>query len=287
MAKDTFFCPKMTLNCRGKIKNLSTPLVMGILNIAPDSFYDGGRYTDIHSMLNKAASMVSEGADIIDVGAASTRPGAALIDPTNEINKLRPALKHLNREFPDTIISVDTYHSSTVAMAIDEGAHMINDISAGSFDPQMFATIAAYNIPYIIMHIQGTPETMQLNPSYDNIINDMVGYFSRKIIELNNLGVHDVIIDPGFGFGKTLEHNYHILSEMDFLRMFERPILVGLSRKSMINRVLSINPEKALNGTTVLNTIALMKGADILRVHDVKEARETIKIMGMINAKPR
>ncbi len=285
MAKDTFFCPKMTLNCRGKIKNLSTPLVMGILNITPDSFYDGGRYTDKHTMHEKAAAMVSAGADIIDVGAASTRPGAALIDPTEEISKLRPVIRHLSREFPDTVISVDTYHASTVAVAVDEGAHMINDISAGSIDPKMFKTIAAYNIPYIIMHIQGTPENMQINPTYNNIIGEMADYFCEKLAILNNMGVHDVIIDPGFGFGKTVAHNYQVLSEMDFLQVFERPVLVGLSRKSMINKVLGINPDNALNGTTVLNTIALMKGADILRVHDVKEARETIKIMEMMNSK--
>ncbi len=278
MAKDTFFCPKETLRCRGKIINLSTPKVMGILNITSDSFYDGGKYLKINQILRHAENMLDEGADIIDIGAASSRPGADLIQPLDEQVRLLPALKALTKEFPDAIWSVDTYNADTAKIACHEGAHIINDISAGSFDKEMFNVIAALKVPYIMMHVQGTPQTMQVNPTYDDLLQAVVRYFSKRISRLKQLGVNDIVIDPGFGFGKTIDHNYQLLNNLDLLKLFEQPILVGLSRKSMINNLLNIRAEEALNGTTVLNTIALYKGAAILRVHDVKEAKEVVQL---------
>ncbi len=282
MAKDTFFCPKKTLCCRGKIINLSAPLVMGILNITPDSFFDGGKYGVIPDILSRAEQMLKEGAGIIDLGAASTRPGAKLIHPEEEIKRLLPGLKALTEEFPEALFSVDTYNAKTAEAAVDRGAHMINDISAGAFDKNMFATIARLQVPYIIMHIKGTPDTMQKNPQYDDLIREVVRYFADRIHDLNRLGVHDIIIDPGFGFGKTLEHNYELLNNLDFFKIFDVPVLAGVSRKSLVNKVLGIGAADALNGTTVVNTMALLRGADILRVHDVKEAVEAIKITQMV-----
>lgn len=279
MAKDTFFCPKMTLQCRGKIINLSTPKVMGILNISPDSFYDGGKFLTTQQLLKQAESMLHEGADIIDVGAVSTRPGAAIATAEEEQKRLIPAFRDLVREFPGAIWSIDTYHADTARKVYDEGAHIINDISAGAFDKEMFPTIASLQVPYIIMHIKGHPANMQENPIYNDLIQDVVAYFAEKLYQLQQLGVHDVVIDPGFGFGKTLEQNYHLLRELDFFRLFERPILAGISRKSMINKVLHTTPKDALNGTTVLNTLALERGASILRVHDVREARQAVDLV--------
>ncbi len=278
MAKDTFFCPKMTLQCRGKIINLSSPRVMGILNITPDSFYDGGRYLVLKDILQRAGDMLNEGADIIDVGAASSRPGAAIAEAREEQKRLLPVVEALTREFPEAILSIDTYNADTAKKAINAGAHIINDISAGSFDKDMFATIASLKVPYIIMHMKGTPATMQDNPVYNDLIHDVISFFSDKLHQLQQLSVHDVVIDPGFGFGKTLEHNYQLLGQLDFFRLFERPILVGLSRKSMINKVLRIKPEEALFGTTVMNTLALTKGACMLRVHDVKVAKQVVDL---------
>lgn len=277
-AKDTFFCPKKTLQCRGKIINLSTPLVMGILNLTPDSFYDGGKYHDIHAITGHVAGMLAEGASMIDIGAASTRPGAPLVGPQEEMGRLLPVLDTLVNEFPDAVWSVDTYNADTAHAAIDHGAHMINDISAGRFDTNMFSTIARLQVPYVMMHIQGTPRDMQKDPVYDDILKEVISYFSEKIDTLRSKGVHDIIIDPGFGFGKTIDHNYQLLKQLDFLQIFETPLLAGLSRKSMINKVLHVNPEQALNGTTVLNTLALVKGASILRVHDVKPAVEAVRL---------
>jgi dihydropteroate synthase len=281
MAKDTFFCPKMTLNCRGKIINLSEPLVMGILNITPDSFFEDSRVSSPEAALEHARRMLGQGAHILDVGAASTRPGAPLVPAATEMERLQPVLHILARELPDAVISVDTYWGETAAMAVAEGAHIINDISAGAFDPKMFETIASLQVPYIMMHTKGTPDSMQQNPEYDDVTREVVHYFSEKVMQLNRLGVHDIIIDPGFGFAKTVEHNYRLLQQLDFFRIFNLPVLVGVSRKSMINKVLGTKPENALNGTTVVNTIALLKGAAILRVHDVKEAVQAIKICKM------
>jgi dihydropteroate synthase len=278
MAKDTFFCPKKTLNFRGKIINLSSPLVMGVMNITPDSFYDGGHYRNPIDAINLAGKHLDEGAHILDMGAASSRPGAGIIDPDTEQQRLLPALKAVLKQFPDAIISVDTYHSGTARMALDAGAHMINDISAGNIDPDMFDTVAKYRVPYAIMHMQGTPANMQENPQYKHLLKEVAAFFSEKTAILKSKGLHDIIIDPGFGFGKTLEQNYQLLASLGFFAITGLPIMVGFSRKSMINKVLGTKPENALNGTTVLNTLALDRGANILRVHDVKEAVEAIKL---------
>ena len=279
MAKDTVFWPKKTLNCGGKIINLSSPLVMGIMNITPDSFFDGGRYKNPLNAVTHAGELLSAGASIIDMGAASSRPGAGIIDPVTEQKRLMPALKAVVKQYPEAIISIDTYHSSTAKRAIESGAHMINDISAGHLDPAMFKTIANLQVPYIMMHMQGTPENMQHNPVYENLIKEIARFFSERIEHLKQLGVHDILIDPGFGFGKTLEQNYRLLGSLDYFSIFDLPLVVGLSRKSMVNKVLGVKPSEALNGTSVLHTMALQNGADILRVHDVKEATEAIKIV--------
>ncbi len=280
MRKEAFLCSKKTLNCKGKIINLSSPLVMGVMNITPDSFYDGGKYRHPLDAITQAERLLENGANILDMGAASSRPGAGIIDPEEEQQRLLPALQAVVKQFPEATISIDTYHSSTARMAIEAGAHMINDISAGRIDQEMFNTIAELQIPYVMMHMQGMPDTMQTNPQYQHLVKEVAAFFSEKIEKLRTLGVHDIIIDPGFGFGKTLEHNYSLLANLDYFIMFDLPLMVGFSRKSMINKLLGTNPEQALNGTTVLNTLALDKGADILRVHDPREALEAIKIVG-------
>lgn len=282
MQKDTFFISKQTLNCRGKIINLSSPLVMGILNITPDSFFDGGRYNKPLEIIKQADKLLSEGAEILDLGAASTRPGSLLVDPLKEQERLLPAINLILKQFPSAILSIDTYHASTARAAIAEGAHIINDISAGALDPLMFPTIAELQVPYIIMHMQGTPADMQQNPVYEEVTRDILFFFAQKVEQLRKLGVHDIIIDPGFGFGKTLEDNYRLLHNLAYFKIFELPILAGVSRKSMINKILNTQPQEALNGTAVLNTIALQKGASILRVHDAREAVQAIKIVEML-----
>lgn len=256
---------------------------MGVVNITPDSFYDGGRYLRPWDATKLAEKHLSEGASIIDIGAASSRPGAPITDPREEQERLLPSLKMIVQHVPNAIISVDTYHASTARVALENGAHMINDISAGSIDPAMLETIARYNVPYIIMHMQGRPGNMQDHPAYNNLVKDIALFFSEKINMLKSLGVHDIIIDPGFGFGKTLEHNYQLLANLEYFSIFDMPLMVGFSRKSMISKVLGTKPEQALNGTTVLNTLALEKGADILRVHDVREAMEAIEITAFYN----
>lgn len=282
MLKNTFFQSKRTLNCRGKIINLSTPAVMGIMNLTPDSFYDGGRYKNDWEVIKHAGQMLDEGALILDLGAASSRPGAGLIDPEKEKKRLLPALELILKNFPDAIVSIDTYNASTAETAIKNGAHMINDISAGSVDSRMLEIIAQLQVPYVIMHMKGVPETMQNNPVYDDPVKEIAYYFSQKVDQLRQLGVHDIIIDPGFGFGKSVQDNYRLLEKLEYFKIFELPVMVGVSRKSMINKVLEITSKDALNGTTALNTIALQKGADILRVHDVKQAMEAIKIVQML-----
>lgn len=280
--QDTFFETKSTLNCRGKIINLSSPLVMGIINLGPDSFYDGGKHRSSWDIIKLAGRLLDEGATILDLGAASTRPGAPLISAAAERRRLMPALELLLKEFPQAILSIDTYNATVAREAIENGAHMINDISAGTFDPLMFATIAELRVPYVMMHIKGKPENMQQNPTYDDVVKEIAAYFAEKIFQLRQMGVHDIILDPGFGFGKSLEDNYRILNQLDYFKLFELPLLAGISRKSMINKVLNTQPAGALNGTTVLNTIALEKGASILRVHDAREAAEAIKLTEML-----
>ncbi len=256
---------------------------MGILNITSNSFFDGGKYKTQKDILIQCEKMLSEGAAIIDIGAVSTRPGADKVSEENEIARLLPVLKIIRKYLSDTIISIDTYRSSIAEIVIDNGADIINDISGGNFDDRMFETIAKLKVPYIIMHIKGTPQNMQLNPTYKNVVKEIKDFFFKKIEELKTIGVNNIIIDPGFGFGKTVEHNYQILNHLDTFKSLGVPVLAGLSRKSMINKVLNTKPKDALNGTTVLNTIALLKGTDILRVHDVKEAIEVIKIVSELN----
>ena len=285
--KDTFFSRKLTINCGGELLDLSQPKIMGVLNITPDSFYDGGKYASKENILGRVRTMINDGCDILDIGAYSSRPGAEIITPSEELKRLSPVLEIVRVEFPDIIISVDTFRSEVVKKVVaDFNVNIINDISAGNLDDKMFETIAELNVPYILMHMQGNPQSMQNNPQYNNVIRELMEYFSEKVEKLKLLGVHDLIIDPGFGFGKTVDHNYRILKYLDDFKIFELPILVGLSRKSMIFKLLEISPEEALNGTTALNTLALINGANILRVHDVKEAKESIKLTNtFLNAK--
>ncbi len=278
----TFFQMKKYLTVRGKLLDCSTPMVMGILNLTPDSFYDGGSFEDENDILHHVHKMINDGATIIDIGAQSTRPNAELISADQEWKRLFRPLAMLRRNFPDTVFSVDTFYAEVADFAVAEGADMINDISGGSIDEKMFAMISKLKVPYVLMHIQGAPQTMQQNPQYDNVVKEVMDYFIERIQKLIALGVPDIIIDPGFGFGKTVEHNFELLSNLDLFKIFERPVLAGLSRKSMINKILGIKAEDALNGTTVLNTLALLKGASILRVHDVKEAVETIKLVNHV-----
>lgn len=252
---------------------------MGILNITPDSFFDGGLYTTEKEVKKQVEKMLIDGADIVDIGAYSSRPNAKHISAKEEKERMIPTLSFLVKEFPQAIFSVDTFRASIAKQAIETGAHIINDISGGSMDDKMFKTIAELNVPYILMHMQGTPQNMQENPSYDDIVYDISSYFSRKVKELRALGVNDIVLDSGFGFGKNHEHNYELLRRLEELDLFELPMLVGVSRKSMIYKYLDILPQESLNATTAINTMALLKGANLLRVHDVKEAAEVVKII--------
>lgn len=278
-AKDTFFAKKSTINCGGKLLALDTPLIMGILNLTADSFFDGGKYQSVEQALIQTEKMLAEGADIIDIGAVSTKPGSELIDPEKEWEIIKPVLIAIIQKFPEIIVSIDTYNSFTAEQSVKNGAHIINDISGGNFDKNMFKTIAALKVPYILMHIKGEPKNMQDNPQYQNVVAEVMEFFTKKVNDLKALGVNDIILDPGFGFGKTLNHNYELLNNLNLFEIFELPILAGLSRKSMINKVLNINSIEALNGTSVLNTMALINGANILRVHDVKEAKECVELI--------
>ncbi len=275
---------KKSLNCNGRLVDLSTPAVMGILNLTPDSFHDGGKYIQNEVYLHHAESMLKAGALFIDIGAQSTRPGSARLTAEQEWERLETALLKLMKEFPAANFSIDTYHAAVAKRSVHAGAVLINDISGGSMDPAMFQTIAELHVPYIMMHIQGTPETMQLAPAYEDVVTEVIDYFNEKIGQLNSLGHTDILIDPGFGFGKTIAHNYELLRKMDLLKITGRPVVAGLSRKSMITKVLGISNMEALNGTSVLNTIALLKGADILRVHDVKEAVQAIYLVRQLGA---
>jgi dihydropteroate synthase len=256
----------------------TTPLLMGILNSTPDSFFDGGLYTSEVKWLQKTADMIEAGADIIDIGAYSTRPGAVNISEEEELERLIPVIISIRRHFPEQIISVDSFRASVVEKAVAEGADIINDISGGTIDSGMFPAVARLQVPYILMHIKGTPQTMQLSPSYENVVMEVNAYFEERIKLLTELDFFKIIIDPGFGFGKTLEHNFELFNNLEKFQSFNAPLLVGISRKSMIHKVLNISSKEALNGTTVLNTLALTKGASILRVHDVKEAKEVIDL---------
>ncbi len=273
------FNPHLTLNCAGRLLSLEEPIVMGILNLTPDSFYDGGQHDSDSKILTQVENMLLQGASIIDIGAVSTRPGADLLDAKVEGERLIPTLKKIVGNFPEAIISIDTFRSEVARKCVEHGAAMINDISGGSLDQDMFKTIAELaHIPYVLMHIQGTPADMQTNPQYTDVALEVLDYFIQKTTQLVDLGAHDVILDPGFGFGKTVEHNYELLQKMHVFKMLDWPILAGLSRKSMIYKVLESSAAEALNGTSVLNFEALKQGAKILRVHDVAPAIETIKL---------
>lgn len=276
MAKDTFLYRKTTLNLRGKLFDLARPCVMGIINITPDSFYDNSRATSIDQALAKAERHLKEGAAFLDLGAYSSRPGAEHIHEDEELSRLIPFVEAIHKNFPEAFLSVDTFRAKVAAAAIASGAHVINDISAGELDEAMFDTIASLDVPYIMMHMKGTPQNMKDQANYTNIHIEVADYFSEKISRLTKMGVKDLVIDPGFGFSKTTEQNYELLQRLEDLQLFGRPVLTGISRKGMIYKTLEITAEESLNGTTALNTISLMKGASILRVHDVKEALECI-----------
>lgn len=268
------------INVNGFLLDLSSPCVMGILNVTPDSFYAGSRMQTEIDITHRIEQIVGEGAGIIDVGAYSSRSNAENVSPAEEMERLRMGLGILRKVQPDAIVSVDTFRADVARMCVEEyGVAIINDIAAGEMDGDMFRTVADLNVPYIMMHMQGTPQNMQQNPHYDNLLKEVFMYFARKVQQLRDLGVKDIILDPGFGFGKTVEHNYELLAHLEEFRIFELPLLAGVSRKSMIYRLLGTTPQEALNGTTVLDTICLLKGADILRVHDVREAVETVKIV--------
>jgi len=276
--KGTNFKPKYRLRANGKVLNLAKPVVMGIINLTPDSFFDGGTLISQEDILIKADKHIQEGAAILDLGAVSTRPGAAEVSEDEELRRLLPALRLLRNTYPEVFISVDTFRSNVALAAAEEGADIINDISGGIFDTEMFKVVAKTKLPYVIMHMQGTPKTMQKDPKYKNVTKEVFDFLKGQIKKAKAAGVKQVITDVGFGFGKTVEHNFTLLQELKKFEKLECPMLVGLSRKSMTNKVLNIKAADALNGTTVLNTISLLNGANILRVHDVKEAREAIKL---------
>jgi dihydropteroate synthase len=282
MAEKNFFEPKQSLNIKGKLIDLSSPKVMGILNITPDSFYSNSRTKSIDEALTKAAQFLNEGATFIDVGGYSSRPGAKDISTSEEVDRLVPVVESLVKAFPEAVISIDTFRAKVAEETISAGAHIINDIAAGDMDEQMFETVAKLQVPYMMMHMKGTPQNMQQNPVYDNVLLEVIDYLAKKVAALKALHVHDVIIDPGFGFGKTIEHNYELLNQIEAFKIFKLPILVGFSRKGMIYKTLGTSAAEALNGTSVLNTIALQKGAGILRVHDVREAVECVQLVGML-----
>jgi len=272
----------MTINCKGQLIDLSSPKVMGILNITPDSFYDGNYYKTEKEILKQVEKMLNEGATFVDVGASSSRPNSKHISEDEELKRIIPIVELLLKHYPEILLSIDTFRSKIADHCINSGACIINDISAGQLDHNMMPTIASLNVPYIMMHMRGTPQDMQLQIDYNNLVKDILFYFSERIAEARKLGIKDLIVDPGFGFSKTLEQNYELLNRLELLKMTELPILAGLSRKSMIYKTLEITAQKSLNGTTALNTIALQKGVKILRVHDVKEAVECIKLTNQL-----
>ncbi len=273
-----------TLNCRSQLLDLSRPVVMGILNATPDSFFDGGRYTDEVSILKQTEKMLAEGAAILDVGGASSRPGAAEVSENEELERVIPVIEAIKNHFSEAIISIDTWRAGVAKATVEAGASMVNDISGGQFDAKMFETVAGLDVPYILMHIQGTPDTMQQNPRYEDVVTEVLDFFVQKIEKLRALGVKDIVLDPGFGFGKTVEHNFQLLKNLHvFGHVTSLPVLAGISRKSMICKVLKVNPEHALNGTTALHIVALQQGAKILRAHDVREAMEVIKLWEMLD----
>lgn len=268
------------INAGGTLLDLSIPRVMGIINVTPDSFYEGSRVEGEKEIVETAVSMIKDGASILDVGGYSSRPYAQAVSPGEEEKRVLSAIRFILKEIPDAVISVDTFRAAVAEKAVTEyGALIINDISGGEADGEMFGVVSKLNVPYIMMHMQGTPQNMQLNPQYDDVVNDIILFFAKKITQLTRAGAKDIIVDPGFGFGKTVEQNYELLNGLDYFKTIEAPLMVGISRKSMIYKLLETTSEEALNGTSVAHSIALMKGADMLRVHDVKEAVQAIKII--------
>lgn len=272
----------MTINCNGNLIDLSTPKVMGILNVTPNSFYDGGKHKEINSIIHQVDKMLSEGADFIDIGAYSSKPSAEFVSEAEEIKRLESIIKSLVDTFPNIILSVDTFRANVAKTAVENGVAIVNDISAGLLDDKMLETVSQLKVPYIMMHMRGNPQKMQSLTHYADIVKEMIFYFSERIQKARSSGISDIVIDPGFGFAKSLEQNYEVLNKMELFSMLELPLLAGISRKSMIYKVLESSPQEALNGTSVLNTIALQKGAKILRVHDVKEAVECIKLVNKL-----
>ncbi|MCX7551968.1 dihydropteroate synthase [Xanthomarina sp. F2636L] len=274
----------MTINCKGNLIDLSSPKIMGILNLTPDSFYDGGKYKNESEILSQVYMMLKSGATFIDIGAYSSRPNAKHITEEVELKRLLPIISIIIREFPEILISIDTFRSQVARQGIEAGAALINDISAGKLDNLMLETVAKLHVPYIMMHMKGTPQTMQQQATYENVIKDIIFYFSERISKAKALGIVDIIVDPGFGFAKTKEQSFEILKHLELFKILEKPFLSGVSRKSMIYKTLENSPKEALNGTTVLNTIALQKGTSILRVHDVKEAVECVKLLEQLKS---
>jgi len=270
--------PKITLNCRGTLVSLAHPIVMGILNLTPDSFYDGGKLKGDTSILRQAEKMLKDGAKILDIGGMSSRPGAKIIDTSEELKRTIGPITLITKAFPEAIISIDTVRSIVAKEAVEAGASIVNDISAGKIDADFYQTVADLSVPYVLMHMKGTPEDMQSKTEYEDISLEVLDFFIKEVGKLRELGVKDIILDPGFGFGKTIDHNYQLLNKIHAFRMLDLPILAGISRKSMIYKYLDTTPELALNGTSILNMVALQQGAKILRVHDVKEAVETVKL---------
>lgn len=270
--------PQKTLNLGGRLLSLDQPQVMGILNVTPDSFFDGGQYDSVTSALEQTGRMLQEGASIIDIGGMSSRPGAGVITAQEEQDRVLPVIEAIRHAYPHTHVSIDTVHAATARAAVAAGAGMINDISAGKIDPAMYETVAQLGVPYCLMHMQGRPETMQERPAYDDVVQEVLDFFIAETEKLRALGIKDIILDPGFGFGKSLDHNYQLLKKMHVFRMLDMPVMAGISRKSMINKVLGTRPETALNGTTALHMVALQQGAALLRVHDVREAVQVVKL---------
>lgn len=273
----------MLINCKGQLVDLSTPKVMGVMNVTPDSFFDGGKYKNEYEIVTRAGKILTEGATFLDIGAYSSRPGADFVSEQEEIARIVPAIKMILKHFPETLLSIDTFRAEVAKASIESGAALINDIAAGELDAKMFDVIAHYNVPYIMMHMRGNPQTMQTMTQYEDIVKEMLFYFSEKVKKARSLGINDLILDPGFGFAKTTEQNYEVLQKMELFNALELPVLAGISRKSMIYKTLNITVLEALNGTTVINTIALTKGAKILRVHDVKEAMECVTLLNKMS----
>lgn len=273
-----------TLNCKGKLLSINKPIVMGIINTTPDSFYSKSQQFTIDAVLHKAHQMLQEGAAILDIGGQTTKPGSESIGTSEELKRVMPAIKALHQHFPDAIISIDTYHAQVAKEAVQAGASIVNDVSGGMLDTEMLATVATLKVPYVCMHMKGTPQNMQQNAVYKNVTKEVLEFFIERIETCRLAGINDVIVDPGFGFGKTIAHNFQLLNELSVFKMLQKPILLGISRKSTIYKTLNISPGESLNGTTVLNTIGLQNGAAILRVHDVKEAKECIELVSCLSA---